>query len=321
MKSETDAPGQFSIPLDVLLLLVLTMGHLWFNQVSSALIVTSLAIYVILALFSPKMSDEISEPSRLIRTLFSVRLFIVLFITFAAVALPTGYSISARRAQGPATNANDGMIQTEEAIKFLLNGKNPYTENYLNTPLADWKGGEPPWTPTVGPLYHNAYLPFLFIGSIPFYYLSTNLIGWYDQRFLYLLLYMSLLFLIPILVQGQRNKLSLLAAFGLNLLFAFFLADGRNDVTIMFGLVLTSILLAYQRIGLSALVLGLTLMSKHTAWFFVPFYFVYLLPEPVNLKTIRTTLLKISPLIIVATIVLVPFLVWDAGSFIDDTFS
>ena len=312
-------PSGFALSWDMLLLIVLFVAHLWFNPVSNALVVTLVAVYIALGFLFPAMPDEMDAPRLRDRLVFSTRLFIVMFVLFIAAVLPTGWNILQRHVEGPATHAHDGLIQTEAAIQFLLNGKNPYTENYVNTPMANFKGGEPPFTSA--PLYHNAYLPFLFLSSIPFYQASQAILGWYDERFFYVLLYIGLLLLLPQLVQKQRDKLILLMAFGLNVLFTYFLADGRNDVVVMFGLVLTTVLLVHRQVAWSAVVLGLMVATKHSAWFFLPFYFVYLLPDPVNLKTIRTTLLKISPLFIVAAIVLVPFLIWDAASFIDDTVS
>ncbi len=330
----------FALSLDTLLLLVLMMAHLWFNPISNAFVVTLLAVYVILGLVSPAMPDELATPHARDRFLFTIRLFIVLFVILLATGLPAGWNILRRHIDGPATHAHDGMIQTEAAIQFLLNGKNPYTENYLNTPMADFRGGEPPplyhnaylsflfggYVQSDDPyarvaLYHNAYLPFLFIGSIPFYFLGQSVLGWYDERFFYLLLYLGVIMLLPQLVEGQRNKLSMLLAFGLNFLFTFFLAEGRNDIVVLFGLVLVTFLLARRHVAASAVVLGLTLATKHSAWLFLPFYFVYLIPAQWTIQSIRQTLLRIWPLFVVVAAVLTPFLIWDAASFIDDTVS
>jgi hypothetical protein len=309
--------NRLALSWDTVLLLILTMAHLWFNPISSALVVLLLAVYVVLGWLIPKMPDETDAPRTRERLAFSIRLASVLFILLIAALLPTGWNILQRHAQGPATHAHDGLLQTEAAIRFLLEGKNPYTENYLNTPMADFKGGEPPFTSA--PLYHNAYLPFLFIGSIPFYLLSQATLGWYDQRFLYILLYIGALLLLPQLVACQRDRLTMLITFGLNFLSTYFLAEGRNDVVVMFGLVLVTFLLACRWVSASAVVLGLVLTVKHSAWFFLPFYVVYLLPKPLTRSSARMLLLQMLPLFVVAAAILLPFLVWDTVSFLDDT--
>ncbi|MBI3912992.1 MAG: hypothetical protein HY327_02165 [Chloroflexi bacterium] len=307
------------LSIDTLLLLVLAIAHLWFNPVSSALVVTLLAVYVLLGIVSPAMPDEMPAPRARHRYLFLARLLIVFFILAIAALLPTGLNILQRRIEGPATHAHDGLLQTEAAIQFLLAGKNPYTENYLNTPMADFKGAEPPFT--TAPLYHNAYLPALFIISIPLYLASQATIGWYDQRFLYLLFYGAVLLLLPRLAARQRDRLSLLSVFGLNFLFTYFLADGRNDIVVLFGLVLVTFLLSRRWSLAAGIVLGITLAVKHSAWFFVPFYFFYLQPPPWTRATVRGLARQALPIVITAALILLPFVLWDAASFFDDTVS
>lgn len=313
--------SHFRLSFDTILLLVLVMPHLWFNSASSAMMVLLLAVYVALGFLFPKMADELPSPRAIDRGVFTIRLTIILFAVMMAVLLPTGMNIFLRHVEGPATHAHDGLLQTEAAIQFLLDGKNPYTENYLDTPMGQlWKNPERTFF-TTSQLYHNAYLPLLFIGSIPFYWLSHAVVGWYDQRFLYLLLYFLVLIILPQLVQEQRRKLTLLMVFGLNYLFVNFMADGRNDIVIFFGLLLTTLLLAKHHVTASAFALGLTLAVKHLAWFFLPFYYLYLLPQDFSFSSIRRVLKQTLPLFLIPAAILVPFLIWDWQSFVDDTFT
>ncbi len=309
--------ASWALSLDTVLLLVLGVAHLWFNPISSALTITLIAIYVLLNWLVPKMPDEMLAPSVRARVCFSFRLFIILFVVMLAAVLPTLWNIAQRRAEGGGTHAHDGLFQTEAAIEYILNGKNPYVETYWHTPMANWQRGEPPWTDS--PIYHNAYLPFLFVGSIPFYWLSHATLGWYDQRFVYLLAYIGILLLLPQVVEKQRDKLVLLLAFGLNLLGTYYLAEGRNDVVVLCGLLCATVLLVQRHVGTSMLVLGLTLVVKHQAWFFVPFYVTYLLPRPLNWQSARTVLRQMLPMFIAVVVVLAPFVIWDLRAFVDDT--
>ena len=315
----TNKPQKNILSLDAILLLAMATAHFWFNQVSSAFLVTLLAIYVLLDLIHPQMADEIPNPKKRHKFLFLTKLGIVLFSLMFAAILPAGFNIIQRQMNEPTSFATDGLIQTEVAIEFLLEGKNPYTEDYTNTLLADWQGGEPPFTPVPGPLYHNVYLPFLFIASIPAYLLSQAFLGWYDQRFVFLLFYLGTLLLLPAIVKKQRQQLILMCLVGLNFLFTYFLAEGRNDVVILFGLVLCTAFLAHGYNKSSAFVLGLTLMVKHQAWFFLPFYLLYTLPKPINLASIKKWLISLWPLYVAVAVVLIPFLIWDFSSFIADT--
>ena len=311
---------QPGIPIDLLLLAVLVGAHLWFNPVSNAVAVGAFGIYLLLSFLAPHLPDEVEAPTRAHRYLFLLRLAIIFFYLLLAVVLPTGLNIAARREEGPHTNAHDGQIQTEAAIDFLLDGENPYREDYLDTPMAILPEPEPPWTQTDAPLYHNAYLPFLFLASLPLHQISEALLGWYDQRFFYLLLYGGAILMLPLLVRRQRAQLSLLIAAGLNLLFPLFVSEGRNDIVVFFGLLLTTVLLWRGRVRLSAVALGLTAMTKHSAWLFFPFYFLYLLPRPLSRKSIGAVVRKTWPLFATMGAIAIPFLLWDAAAFIDDTF-
>ena len=307
----------FTLKLDTFLLLILIAPHLWFNSVSTALIVIGVAIYVLLDVLYSEIEEEVEVKSCRQRLLFLIRLTIVFFVIAAATILPTGLNILLRHEDGPETFAHDGLIQTEIAITYLLEGKNPYSEDYTDTPMAAFPGNEPPFTDA--PLYHNAYLPFLFFSGMPLYWLSQLTLGWYDQRFLYLLAMFGLMLLLPMLVDKLRQRLALLLAVGLNYLFTFYLADGRNDIMILFWLVLTAVFLSKNRITLSALALGLALVTKHQAWFFLPFYLLYLLPKPMQLADLKRLLKQLWPLAAVVLLVIGPFLLWDLPAFIDDT--
>lgn len=309
--------SRLPLGLDTLLLIILVSGHMWFNPISNAFIVVGLAVYIGLDFIPISLSEESAVLSRAARFLFVIRLAIIFYILMVAVLLFSGFNILQRRAEGMATNAHDGLIQTEIAMQYLLDGKNPYTEDYVDTPMADFGGQEPPLTDA--PLYHNAYLPFLFIGSLPFYLLSQAAIGWYDQRFVYLLAYGIILLVLPMLVAKQRQKLALLIAFGLNFLFAYYMADGRNDVMVMLWLVLALVFLRQRHVGASAFVIGLAMATKHQAWFFLPFYFLYLLPERPKFSDLRSLLIRTWPLFVVTAVILIPFLIWDGAAFIDDT--
>jgi hypothetical protein len=313
---ETKNPA---VPLDLLLLIVLAPAHLWFNPTSSALAVGLLVIYTLVSFLSPRLPDELDAPRRRHRFLFLLRIFVVLFFVLMAAILPAGIQIIARLEQGPATNAHDGLLQTEIAMEFLLDGKNPYRENYFGTVMEEWRGGEPPWTPTLGPLYHNAYLPGLFVLPLPLYVLSQSLLGWYDQRLFYLATFAAfLLFLVPS-VPKQRHKLAALLATGLNFLFPYFVAEGRNDIVILLFLMITTFLLAKGHTRLASAVLGLAVASKHLAWFFVPFYYIFLMPDGVSRSSVRSVIGQTWPLVITSALLVGPFLLWDAPAFIDDT--
>lgn len=91
--------------------------------------------------------------------------FFLIGIILCAIYLPALKLILLRQQSGPASYAHDGgVIQTEATIQFLLAGKNPYQEDYTQTPMAEWGFSE-----YRSALYHYPYLPWTFLFSAPFY--------------------------------------------------------------------------------------------------------------------------------------------------------
>ena len=78
--------------------------------------------------------------------------------------LPSLKLVLLRQQSGPASYSHDGgVIQTEATIDYLLEGRNPYVEDYVATPMAEWGINE-----FRTALYHYPYLPWTFLFSAPF---------------------------------------------------------------------------------------------------------------------------------------------------------
>ncbi len=311
-KNDTSLP--FS--LSALILLVLTTAHMWFSQVVSAIMIVLMALYLILDVRFPFEQSEATSVRN--GRVFLAKLSIIFTIVLLAVFLPTGWAMLSRQEGGQVTNANDGLIQTEIAIEYFANGKNPYAENYLGTTLEAWQGGEPPFTPVFGPLYHYVYLPFTFLIGVPFYLLFSQW-GLYDHRLVYLLLYTLTLLLLTQLSRNQHRKLLLLIVVGLNFLFVFHFVDGRNDIAILVWMVLATVLLAQKHVRWASLALGLALATKHQAWFFLPFFMAYTAIRPFSKETLYYWLKNLWPMALVVLLLIGPFFFWNPGAFFQDT--
>jgi hypothetical protein len=302
------------LPLDTIILLLLgTASISRLDRPSAALLIIILGVYALLDLiaFPATASGATTRVRR-------VKLLLLLLAILLVVVLPTLSGMLLRISTASTQYVHDGAIQIEESIKFLGQGKNPYTEDYLETPLAEWDYAFPP--PKVNPaLYHNAYLPFVFIFSAPFYAATTWLTRWYDQRIVYLLLFIAASWLYQRHARSVTRRLGLLAIFGLNSFGVSYVVWGGNDVFVFFWLVASTYLLRKDRTTLAAVSLGLACASKQTAWLFVPFFLTYVWTKE------RQTgpwafILKVCPVVLVPLLVILPFLLWDAPSFVDDTY-
>lgn len=248
----------------------------------------------------------------------------VLFLMIASLVINGVFlEIHKRFALDPYIYIHDGAMQTEEAIKFILKGKNPYTENYFGTPLEN-RGGFPELNNLNPALYHLVYLPFNIIFSIPFFLAGNFLLHWFDERLVYISIF--LLFIALILKWPNKSlerKLAFLTFFTANPLFFIFFADGRNDIFVFFWIALTIYFLGLKKNNYSSLSLALAATSKHSSWLLLPFYFAYLYyqekKELVFWEKIKNVAKKTYIFFVSAALIIVPFLIWDFNSFVDDT--
>ncbi|TKJ31120.1 MAG: hypothetical protein CEE40_02365 [Chloroflexi bacterium B3_Chlor] len=285
-----------------------------FNAVTGAPLLLTVGAYAVLDTLACSSILSIS-----LRRLFDLKLTLAMLAIFLVVVLPTISWMIMRQATTPWQYIHDGAIQIEESIKYLLQGKNPYTEDYLATPLAQWEYIDEEGIEENPALYHNAYLPFIFLFSTPFYVVVKHVTGWYDQRLVYLFLFVCTLWLLMNHATKPTEKLALLIVFGLNLFAASYTIWGGNDVFVMFWLLTGTYLLQRGRITAAALCVGLACASKQTAWLFVPFFLTYVWSKaspPRGLASLR----KAYPIFIVPLLLILPFLFWDAASFVDDTY-
>lgn len=274
----------------------------------------ALMIYVILDVVRDRFNEVKVQRAKLA---------LVWLIVVSTVVAQSVLLILLRQASGPASYTHDGgVIQTEEALKYVLAGKNPYLEDYVNTPMAEWG------LDYKTALYHYPYLPWTFLFSAPFYLVSQAVLGWYDQRFVYLLLFVITLLLASRLAQKRADKLCLVMVLGLNPIMGIDVIFGQNDSFVLFWIALALWLLKLSRekrwgVVLSVISFGLACASKPTAWFLAPFYFLYLLRgEDIsvgNLQALGINLLRRAvPFLVVFAVLVLPFAVWDWGALVDD---
>jgi hypothetical protein len=274
------------------------------------------------------------------RPRYWVRLVLIWAIVLLTVFASSAKLALLRRQSGLASYSHDGgVIQTEATIDYLLQGRNPYVEDYLSTPMAEWGINE-----FRTALYHYPYLPWTFLFSAPFRLLADPIIGWYDQRFVYLLLFALTLLLAPGLARRTESKLLLVMVIGLNPIMGSDLIYGQNDSFVLAWVLLSLWLWGRGQAiqagspaqeGLqdsagrgwmwaSAAAFGLACASKPTAWFLLPFYLLLLAGGDARelwrrpAFWLRRAWIRSWPALVVAVLAIGPYLVWDPRAMFDD---
>jgi hypothetical protein len=217
----------------------------WFGDpialLLAALSLAALLLYLVIDLVAADRPGR----QRLASTVGRVKLALVWLIIAFTVLLPTLKLALLRHENLPHSYSHDGgVLQTEAAIDFFLSGRNPYVEDYRSTPMADW--GLPEFRTA---LDHYPYLPWTFVFSAPMKLASDALLGWYDQRFVYLLVFVAALILATRLAPANRprSRLALLMLLGLNPLMGLDLIFGQNDLFVWAWIVLALWFLARAR--------------------------------------------------------------------------
>ncbi|MCP4198909.1 MAG: DUF2029 domain-containing protein [Proteobacteria bacterium] len=277
----------------------------------TAISLLAFLVYVIIDLLSERLGD---------RTTYRIKLALLWGILIALVFIPSLKLTLLRHDNLPQSYSHDGgVIQTEATIDYFLSGRNPYIEDYYDTPMAEW--GFPDFRTA---LEHYPYLPATFAGSAPAKLLSKALIGWYDQRFVYLLLFLLILLLVPGLVEKRPpDVLGLTMLLGLNPIMGLDLMFGQNDVFVLAWIVFSLWAMQRQRFVWSAIFFGIACAAKPTAWFIAPFWGLAMLGEGHLTwrqlsQQIGLLLKRISPALITFLILVLPYLLWDIDAFVDD---
>lgn len=308
---ETGRLSMKRIPLESIFLIV--FGFLFLRQKQSVdplifvvFIILCIA-YILIGIGAMRFSD---------REKAQVFLLSVTIIFLIAVSLLPEIS---DRASGKSWIMHDNALQIEAAAEFLIEGKNPYVENYYETPMKRWdkivtSHGE---VSDNYALIHCVKLPWHILSAVPFKLFFEKTINFYDQRMLYVFLYIFSLFLVYSLPSNYSDKRFFLVFYGLNPLFALQVVIGVGDVFVLTWVLLFIYLLKADKIMWAGFVLGVACASKHSAWFLVPFYILHLW---LRYKELRTTILHSWPISIVPLALFTPFIIWDPVAFWQDIY-
>ncbi len=238
---------------------------------------------------------------------------ILLWIILTLVIGSAFYSvISVRHTVAPIYTVHDIILQQEAAIRFLLDGINPYTTTYFGTPLEDWHYSD---TETNPALYHFVMQPFYLLFALPFYFISHNTIGYFDARIPLYFLFFATLVLLRFLIQDKEKRILALTLFALNPAMLSYTQEGRSDMFMFAFLFAGFYFLFKERFSSGGISIALACAVKQSAWFVLPLYIAYLYFKTNTRKTIQYFI----PFLITFAIIVGPFLIWDYKAFLDST--
>lgn len=270
---------------------------------------------VFLSLYPPVWAKSTLERTK------TVLLWIIITIVLGGITVT---SIVDRHTTAPIYGVHDIVLQEEAAMRFLLMGKNPYKETYVETPMKDWHYSELGRDAVNPALFHFVMPPWYLLFPFAFYVVTIPMFGYFDGR-------MALLFamagiLVIVLRWFKNHQVGRITAVLLALspgAVQFFI-EGRSDVFALFWFLWSVYLLDRKSYFWSAVVFGLALLSKQTIWFAAPFYLLYLYRSTMSSRLPAEASAKAGifwqGIMIIAAVVLVlagPFLWWDAKAFID----
>ncbi len=287
------------------------------HALAAALVMGLVALYAVVDVVTDGWTRVVSIGQRAAERNWQVRVGLTVGLLGLLVVRPEVSAIILRHSAQPWNDVHDVAMLAEEAMRFLLAGKDYYAQTYVHTPMVHWYS-----SPAIAQaLYHTDRLPFGIVGSLPFYLLAKATISWYDQRFVYLpclILCVVLLLRLPV---ARELRLALLCGVLLNPLFVPTLVYGEDDVLILALLLLMGTALYRGRLAWAALWLGLAVATKHTALFMLPPYLAYVWALQHDAGSWRArltaTLRAAWPALLVPAVVIAPFLLWDARAFLD----
>ncbi len=279
-------------------------AYRWIH-VASFLVLVGIAVYLIADFFIQSANKK-----HLTKT-------IILGFMIVIVAIgPQAVAINLRHHAGPAQFITDSAVQTEEAVKMFISGKNPYVENYYKTPLYDFDHSSPALT-------HYIYLPATFLLPVPFYLVIKGILGWFDLRMLYMLFYFLTLWLLWQIPSNPVFKRALIIVFALNPEIVYYFVYGTNDIMATACMVASIYLVKKQKFIWAAVFLGIGLLTKQFVIIFLPFYLLYLYGQ--SRALIRDKDGAFSPLVktglvlaIMGVVFAAPVMLWNLRAFFDD---
>ncbi len=239
--------------------------------------------------------------------------------TWVTIAIVLGGTVVTaivdRSKTAPVYGVHDIILQQEAAMRFLIEGKNPYKETYFGTPLESWhydESGSPATNPA---LYHFVMPPWYLLFPFSIYAFALPILGYFDGRMVLLVAMVASLLVIRSWFTNRSLGLLCLTLVALGPATVDYFIEGRSDAFALFWLILALFLVEKKRVVWSAAVFALAILSKQTIWMAIPYYF--LLAWRAASKNRTMYLRAIGVFVIAVGVIAGPFLWWDARAFME----
>ena len=317
MSSESRAAPKTVPSLDVVLLLFLVIPYyLQFEDFLLSPITLLVGLYLIVHWVSP-------APPWRARLKAAAVLAIVGLTTLTLMAVAIQVRVNAAPGDYSFVTSqtiHDGALQTEEAAKLFLSGRNPYEADFSDTPVTLYPLDHEGISETT---HHYPYLPVTFLLTAPVLSISSATLGWFDVRIVYGAAFLLVLLLVPEMASREEKRLALLLTLGMNPLLTGVvpvgIATGANDYLTLALLMLSMALLRRGRRRMAAGFVALACATKPTAWFVLPFLLVLLARGQGLRGYLRSLRGPLTVFALVSAAIVLPFLLWNPGAFLDDT--
>lgn len=233
-----------------------------------------------------------------------------------AVLVPAVALIAYRLKTGVPILMHDGAYQTEEAMRALLTGHDPYGFDYTQTSMQRWH-----WyvNSTMHPyLFHYVYSPLTFLLPLPVFAAASALGLPFDVRLVTLAAAGVAAWATVRLPWRWEWRYVALAVLFLDPF--FYLTQGRNDVVFLAAVLLGCLAWERDRPVAAGWAFGLALAFKQFAVFFLLPAGVALTALVVARRLSRPRLAAaLAGLVLPLAVTVAPFLAWNATAFWTDT--
>ncbi len=244
-----------------------------------------------------------------------------LAIVFAVIGIAAGgplvTAIVDRSRVAPVFGVHDIILQLEAAMRYLIDGINPYAATYFDTHMESFRYDELGKAAVNPALYYFVMPPWYLLFTF-FFYPFLKIFGFFDGRLPLLFTYFGTLAILAVWIKDNYRKALSLIIVAFNPVMFDYLLEGRSDHFAFFWLLLALFLYSRKSHVLASATYALALLSKQTIWLSIPFVILWVWKDMVKQSVTRIILVTGAFLGTVA-VILGPFLVWDAPSYWQST--